>query len=1293
MHSIDAETLVKVKKARIKKPVHDHLDEVFREHLEQLDIDSLKKPWMASKAFVLLDTEEKLRLWVDSVLRDKSAWVSPYPNSEPCPVVAVDTETTGLDTRIIVRWETDTDHVTGQSVMVPVYEVKVEMAGVVLSADGITGVYIPLFHQGCLNVSREVAHYHMQRLFNRSHLVFYNAKFDREILRLTLAIDFRPYPHFEDVQVLNYINDPKANLGDDTFNNDGSGLKGLSKLHLDIEQINLGALTKVSALKPGWVAPPPLEEGQVETKEQKKLREHKKTVQHVPFTWVPTYIAVWYAAADGICTWLLWDKLRHEAQSRHIVHSIDGELIDTLTWIERQRCLIDVKPVERISKWHVRTMRERKERLRQLAIEAGWVERSDDEGNFVGETIFDISKPDHLRTLLYEIKRFKVVKKTKKGTPSADADAVVDLKKLYPNDPFLAELETYKSYVALHPEKLAYEPADNTVRLYLKQSVVAGGRLAASGGKFERDGGFGLNPQAIKSVEEAWWVTGNLLKPDEVLADDVLPYEESDLHPSCFKERDEDVIIGWNQTNVNEETGEEHVVTFKEQYPENILELEESDPAQFRIPIKEKQRVRRKAKGILNNHIGNYLGYAVCLVPKCKSCTTKFGVLAESVKFDATETLNFRELFIAPSGWTYFTSDWSNVEMRVAANVSGEPLYINEFLHGDGDFHTLTAKLVFPEFSNPNTTKERKKELRGIAKVINFALQYGGSAFTIFANIKKDKPDITWKDALNYVSRYWDGVPVYKIFYDEMRRIAREDMTCTTVFGRMVKFQSLMDSQKIHTPLKEEMENYWTYCRVRKQNRTAEENNDVELMASTQATMDRLYKKSETGVRNAQLHNQFMGKIERIAANIPSQGVAGDFMRIALNYIYKWAAIADPLVQSVFRLHSTVHDEIDYSIKNPYVPFIVPRVTRLMRLRKLHARKNWIVPIECDTEYGPSWDVKYHSTGDKSTCPSGWTDIAGLEEYVPTEFEAGIVDKLCRALVSMKETTRQRALDWFSSELHPRSVKMLHHLQGKDGAKLRKVVIALLQLHEYWTIDATPYDTDETMETLEQYEARRGLTAEDRGFMPEMGYLGAVPFDKSKRPALNILPPKPSPSQEDIAWEAYVAEKAAAKVARLARKEAKEIAKALDPEGLLKKSKKSKTSVVSLDLFPEPSTAKIELETPLVEYIGDEVVPTFVHETLASAPKNEANAAPLALEDDLFAPEPKRKVKPVVVSLPYIPPSNPKGLPVLKNLNAEQFSQLRKTMGIGTKQVVFMYEDWEMTLECGIETIPAEFLV
>jgi hypothetical protein len=112
-------------------------------------------------------------------------------------------------------------------------------------------------------------------------------------------------------------------------------------------------------------------------------------VQYVPFAWIPPHVSVWYAAADAIATWQLWDRFHLEAQSHPTVHSIDGQLVDSLPWIERQRCQIAVDPHRRPVNWFVHEMAIQRENLRRIALRDGWEEKTDEDGNIVEDTRFD----------------------------------------------------------------------------------------------------------------------------------------------------------------------------------------------------------------------------------------------------------------------------------------------------------------------------------------------------------------------------------------------------------------------------------------------------------------------------------------------------------------------------------------------------------------------------------------------------------------------------------------------------------------------------------------------------------------------------------------------------------------------------------------------------------------------------------------------------------------------------------------------------------------------------------------
>ena len=1024
-------TTPKEPKPKKVKPARD-IRTVFRKKLKSITVEGIKKPWMSEKVFRLITTAEELEAWRNGIIADKSrhhAWAG-----ETVPVIAVDTETTSLDTRIFVDFK---QLPSGE--WATVYEIKTEIAGVCLSADGFEGLYIPVNHEKGQNVPRADVARILQKLFDQSHLVFYNGKFDREVMRITLGINFRPYPHFEDVQVLKYINDPKADLGDlGSFTGESGGLKALSETVLNIEQIEIDEVAKVRCHV--WNA----------QTQKNTLRQ-----QVVPFTWVPPEIALWYAAADSICTWLLWDRMRTLARSRKLVHHIDHELVDSLAYIERQRFLVDVDRQRRTARWHARKIVELRTRLGEMAAAAGWT----------GE--LNPSSTKQLGELLFKVMGFKPYRTTDCGAASTDKETLQELLKLNPNNEFLTVFQEYRELAALHPDNLRFDPKDNSARLYLKQNVVAGGRLSGGGGTFESDGGLEWNPQGVKKLEadDFWRVYGNVLDPDHIPESEIEEHTEDELHPTCFKDD---------------------------------------------------KGVREKAPGIIKNHIGQYQDYAICLVPKCTTCKEKFGILIPDTSLDANQVVNLRVLFAAPEGWTFFSIDYSNIEVRTAANLSGEPKLQDIFLKGDGDHHALTAATVFPEYTDPTSKMYKAKSLRAIAKTINFALQYGGTSHAIYRNLVKNDPTITQEEAQKLVDKYWAGVPYFKQWCEGKAARAKNAFVSETATGRVIDFKSAMETMHVHVPSKEERNRLSQYYELKRKAKTAKAEGDTDKFEKYGGAADRLWKNPETGVRNAQEYDKFIGYIQRVAVNCPVQGLSGDFMRIAINRIKLWVS-KDPDIQKVFRFHGSVHDEIDVTIKNEYVPFVLPRLTRLMKLRKYHENMKWVVPIECDAEYGRSWDVDFNVTDKKE--PAAYTHIPELEKYIPDGVPVENVKKLYQALCSGDEAKINRVKAFLERELHPRAFLSCTTLfKSKDPKVIKNQLIAVLQLDEYWRIDHVPDgpENDEKMETLAQYEGRMGIHARDPK-APEFGYMHAIPLDANVvRPVIEPLGDDPiTPAQTD----------------------------------------------------------------------------------------------------------------------------------------------------------------------------------
>jgi DNA polymerase-1 len=132
-----------------------------------------------------------------------------------------------------------------------------------------------------------------------------------------------------------------------------------------------------------------------------------------------------------------------------------------------------------------------------------------------------------------------------------------------------------------------------------------------------------------------------------------------------------------------------------------------------------------------------------------------------------------REAFIAPPGRRIVSADYSQIELRIMAHLSGDENLRKAFRDGE-DVHRATAAEVFG-----TSIKEVDAEQRRVAKVINFGLIYGMSAFGVAQNLGIDRAT-----AQAYVERYFARFPGAKRYMDETRERARREGYVETVFGR-----------------------------------------------------------------------------------------------------------------------------------------------------------------------------------------------------------------------------------------------------------------------------------------------------------------------------------------------------------------------------------------------------------------------------------------------------------------------------------------------------------------------------
>jgi DNA polymerase-1 len=132
-----------------------------------------------------------------------------------------------------------------------------------------------------------------------------------------------------------------------------------------------------------------------------------------------------------------------------------------------------------------------------------------------------------------------------------------------------------------------------------------------------------------------------------------------------------------------------------------------------------------------------------------------------------------RRAFIADQGFVLISADYSQIELRVLAHLAEEDALIDAFQRGE-DIHDRTALKVF----GPNSGLS-KHELRRRAKIINYALLYGKTAFTLARDI-----GVTPAQAQEFIDAYFGGFPRVRAFIDRTVDLARSRGYVETMFGR-----------------------------------------------------------------------------------------------------------------------------------------------------------------------------------------------------------------------------------------------------------------------------------------------------------------------------------------------------------------------------------------------------------------------------------------------------------------------------------------------------------------------------
>jgi DNA polymerase-1 len=145
----------------------------------------------------------------------------------------------------------------------------------------------------------------------------------------------------------------------------------------------------------------------------------------------------------------------------------------------------------------------------------------------------------------------------------------------------------------------------------------------------------------------------------------------------------------------------------------------------------------------------------------------------QNIPIRSEEGRRIRQAFVAPQGYQLLAADYSQIELRIMAHLSGDDSLLNAFQQGE-DIHRATAAEVFGVTLDKVSSEQRRS-----AKAINFGLIYGMSAFGLARQL-----DIPRNAAQEYIDLYFERYPGVQRFMDETREQARQQGYVETVFGR-----------------------------------------------------------------------------------------------------------------------------------------------------------------------------------------------------------------------------------------------------------------------------------------------------------------------------------------------------------------------------------------------------------------------------------------------------------------------------------------------------------------------------
>jgi len=152
-----------------------------------------------------------------------------------------------------------------------------------------------------------------------------------------------------------------------------------------------------------------------------------------------------------------------------------------------------------------------------------------------------------------------------------------------------------------------------------------------------------------------------------------------------------------------------------------------------------------------------------------------------------------RRAFVAEEGWLLLAADYSQVELRVLAHISGDPTMLAAFARGE-DIHASTAAAIYGVPLAEVTRAQRR-----VAKMTNFAISYGVTGYGL-----SERTELTPEEAEIFIQTYFKTYPRIKKYIEQTRAQAREQGYVETLLGRRRYFPELGTRARVHHNVREQ---------------------------------------------------------------------------------------------------------------------------------------------------------------------------------------------------------------------------------------------------------------------------------------------------------------------------------------------------------------------------------------------------------------------------------------------------------------------------------------------------------